>query len=176
MRHLTPETDELSRKAAPLWFQHDRGEPAPVGGLATQAATPIAEEPLFLCNGVVIGLLHGPDSRVSEPMLDIARQIEHEMAGAHGRCEVRFAGRILREKSLWKCLPDLVRAASDARADRRADAAALCADRLHLLDRGLDHAAESAAPTAMRRSDDVGNGIPEQDRGTIGGKHAERDV
>jgi len=123
-----------------------------------------------------MGLLHRPDSRLSEPMLDIARQIEHEMAGAHGRREVRFAGGILREKSLWKFPPDLVRAASDARADRRADPAALCADHLHLLDRSLDHAAESAAPTAMRRPDNVGNGILEQDRGTIGGKHAERDV
>src|ERR1700730_7083748 len=172
---LTPELTNL-RRAASLLLEHDCGEPAPIGVLATQAAAPIAEEPLFLGNGVIMGLLHRPDSRLSEPMLDIARQIEHEMAGAHGWREVRFAGGILREKSLWKFPPDLVRAASDARPDRRADPAALCADHLHLLDRGLDHAAESAAPTAMRRPDDVGNGILEQDRGTIGGKHAKRDV
>src|SRR5258708_34781235 len=78
------------RRAASLLLEHNCGEPAPVGVFATQAAAPIAEEPLFLGTGVMMILLHLPDSSLSKPRLDIARQIDHEMAVPPDRPEARL--------------------------------------------------------------------------------------
>src|SRR2546421_4912474 len=129
-----------------------------------------------LSDGVAWGSLDRRDPRAREPALDIAREVEHEMAGPQCRREISRAGRVMRQKLLGKFWPDLVGGLGYARADAGANAGPLGAQRLHPVESSFDDAAESAAPAAMRRTDDPGDCILEQDGGTIGSENAKGDA
>ena len=69
---------------------------------------------------------------------------------------------------------DLVGFLRDARAERGAMSAALCADPLHGRDGRLDDAGQRAFPAGMRRADDARLCVGEQDHAAVGAGDAER--
>src|SRR5271166_3854015 len=158
-----------------LITKRDRRERASVGWLAAQASTAIAEEMLILGNRVVSGTLDSRDTSSGKAVLDIAGQIEHEVAGPQCRNEEGCARSVLRE-SLREFRPDLVGALGNARPDAGANSSPLCAQPLHAVEGSFDDAGERPAPAAMRGADHPGYHIREQDRGTIGGKNAKGDT
>src|SRR5271165_17636 len=95
-------------KASGLITKRDRRESTTIGALALQTGTPIAEETLIFSNRVVNSTRYGDDAGAAQPALDIARQVEPEMAGPHCRREVSRTPRVLREKLLREFRPDLV--------------------------------------------------------------------
>src|SRR5271168_1049433 len=151
-----------------LIAKRDRRECAAIDWLAAETGTPITEETRAFGDRVTSGAADDRNPRASEPALDIARQVEHEMAGSQCRREISRAGRVMREKLLRELRPDLVGGLGDARSDPSADAGPLGAQCLHPVESGLDDSTERAAPAAMRGADDIGNRIGEQDGGTIG--------
>ena len=78
------------------------------------------------------------------------------MAVARSRCEEAVAGGIFCVEAGNKVGADLVIGLPDHRSDRGDDAAALGAEPLHGVDRGLDDARERAAPAGMGGADDAG--------------------
>src|SRR5690242_14211795 len=87
--------------------EHNCRETAPVGALAAQAAAPVAEEIRRLGGGVAPGTLDRRDAGPSEPVLDIVRQIEHEMTGPGASLEGETAGQVFGEEPLRKFRPHL---------------------------------------------------------------------
>ena len=102
--------------------KRDCRERAAIDRLAARTGAPITEKMRVLGDRVVRGSLDRRDPRANQPALDIARQVEREMAGPQCRREISRAGWVMREKLLRKFRADLVRAAGNARADAGANA------------------------------------------------------
>src|SRR5256885_16259299 len=102
--------------------KRDCRERAAIDRLAAQTGTPITVKMAVLSDGVAWGSLDRRDPRAREPALDIAREVEHEMAGPQCRREISRAGRVMRQKLLGKFWPDLVGGLGYARADAGANA------------------------------------------------------
>src|SRR5262249_18881740 len=75
-------------EAMRLFAEHDHGEAAPVSPFTAQAGASIAEKAPLLGDRVMRSTRDDRNPGPSEPVLDVARQIEHEMAGAQRGSEV----------------------------------------------------------------------------------------
>ena len=93
-------------------------------------------------------------------------------ARSDGREEARVVG-VGRQETRDEFRPDLVVRLPDGGAERRHDAGALGAERLHGGDRRLDHAGEGAAPAGMRGADHARLGVGQQQRPAVGSGHAD---
>src|SRR6185437_9094395 len=95
-------------------LQHDGGKTVAEILLAFQTGASIAEEARLLGDGVAGRALDRADTGGDEAALDIAGDVEHEMARAPRRCEEIAAGFILGKKGHRKLRPDLVGTLRDA--------------------------------------------------------------
>src|SRR3984893_12307894 len=153
--------------------QSDRIHVAAVVGFGAVGGAAEAVKPLRIRIGAKPDILDMADARPGQPRADIAGKVEHGMAVARGRREETVAGSIFCVKAGNKVGADLVIGLSDHRSDHGADLAALGADLLHGLDRGLDDAGERAAPAGMGGADDSGVWVGKKDRSAIRGADAD---
>src|SRR5579862_4153823 len=163
----------LGRAGAASAGQRDRIHVAPVIGFGAVGGAAEAEKPLGVGIGAKPDILDVADARPGQPGADIAGKVEHGMAVACGRREEAVAGRVLGVEAGDEIGADLVIGLPDHRSDDGADMAALGAEPLHGVDRGLDDTRKRAAPPGMGGADDVGLWVGEEDRPAIGGADAD---
>src|SRR5450830_534606 len=121
-------------------------------GLALLCGAAVAEEALGLGIVAQAEVLEIHDAGALHAIGDVAGEIEHGVAGAlRGHEEARVV-RVGRQEARDEFRPDLVIRLPYGGAERRHDAGALGAERLHSGDCRLDHAGEGAAPAGMRRA------------------------
>ena len=130
-------------------------------------------EPRRVGVGAEREVVDGGEAEPFQPRHDVARQVEHEMAGLARREEARVV-RVGRHELLHQLGADLVARLVDHRPGRRDDARARSAEPLHLDDGCLQHAAERAAPAGVRRADHLRLRVGEQHRSAIRGRDADR--
>ena len=87
-----------------------------------------------------------------------------------------FVWRGLLDEIAEEAFVNFVAFLGNAWANGAAYAANICAKFLHRTDGVLKHAAYRAFPASMRRADDTGLNVRKQDRDTIGGHNAQKDV
>src|SRR5580700_5241568 len=146
---------------------------AAVIGLGAVGGAAEAEKPLRIGIGAKPDILDVADARPGQPRADIAGKVEHGMTVAGGRREEAVAGGVLGVKAGNEIGADLVIGLPDHRSDRSADLAALGAQPLHGIDRGLDDPRKRAAPAGMGGADDAGPRLGEEDRSAIRGADAD---
>src|SRR6185437_5207761 len=111
-----------ARSPAESALQHDGGKTVAEILLAFQTGAPIAEEARLLGDGVAGGTLDRADAGGDEAALDVAGDVEHEMARPPRRSEEIAIVGILGEKACREFRPDLVGTLRDAGADGGAHA------------------------------------------------------
>src|SRR5580700_11307636 len=149
--------------------QSDRIHVAAVVGFGAVGGAAEAVKPLRIGIGAKPDILDMADARPGQPRADIAGKVEHGMAVACGRREEAMAGGVFGVKAGNKIGADLVIGLPDHRPDHSADLAALGAEPLHGIDRGLDDARKRAAPAGMGGADDAGVWFGEENRPAIRG-------
>ena len=158
---------------SPLSLENDRGKPASVNPFATQTGTPITEKLRLFGDGVVTNDVNRCHPGPSETVGDVTPQIEQKMAFARRRHEIVGVVGAACEEGLRKLWPNLVGTLGNAWTDCGTDAVVLGAEHRHPREHRLGNASESAAPPAMRRADNLGNGVVKEDRRTICRQHAQ---
>src|ERR1043165_3267542 len=161
------------RRRAALIGERDRVDMPAVIRLVAMRGAAVTEETVGFCVGAEAEVLEVADAGAFDAVTDIARQIEHGMAGFVRRREEALVTGIGLEKARDEFRADLVIALADRRPERRRDVFARRAQRLHRGNRRLDHAGERAAPAGMRRADDARLGVGEQQGPAVRGRYAD---
>src|SRR5262245_19312644 len=88
--------------------ERDCRECAAIHPLATQTGTPITEEIRVIGSCIASRAFDVRYAGASQPALNIARQVKHQIAGSQRGRKMRCAGRVVRQEWMQEFRPDLV--------------------------------------------------------------------